>query len=314
MLNVKFEKGAWAPSYYGEFKCIAERCRHSCCIDWEICIDERTYEKYKQTDEIINTIEECADGPCFILSKDGRCPHLNGNGLCEIIIKHGEGYLSEICKNHPRFYNFMSNGRIEAGLGIVCEEACRLILENDKPFSLYKIEESYDDSLCEMKFDPLPQRECIISIIESDGDFDRKLTTLKRKFKISEPYTPNEWLDRFLSLEILDSAWERQLRSMSGRLFEKSYKDAQKYGKYYERLLTYFVYRHISVAENTENLCARLGFCILSAELIRSIFEWTEEHDLDTLIDIARRYSAEIEYSEDNTEELIFAFENNKSL
>ena len=24
------------PSYYKDFKCIADKCRHSCCIGWEI--------------------------------------------------------------------------------------------------------------------------------------------------------------------------------------------------------------------------------------------------------------------------------------
>ena len=28
-----------APDYYREFHCIADKCRHSCCIGWEIDID-----------------------------------------------------------------------------------------------------------------------------------------------------------------------------------------------------------------------------------------------------------------------------------
>ena len=36
----------FAPKYYGEFVCIADKCRHSCCIGWEIDIDDKTKNKY----------------------------------------------------------------------------------------------------------------------------------------------------------------------------------------------------------------------------------------------------------------------------
>ena len=35
------------PEYYKDFACIAGDCRHSCCIGWEIDIDEATAEKYR---------------------------------------------------------------------------------------------------------------------------------------------------------------------------------------------------------------------------------------------------------------------------
>ena len=34
------------PSYYKTFQCIADKCEHSCCIGWEIDIDEDSYEYY----------------------------------------------------------------------------------------------------------------------------------------------------------------------------------------------------------------------------------------------------------------------------
>ena len=36
-----------APDYYKDFVCIADRCNHSCCIGWEIDIDEDTREYYR---------------------------------------------------------------------------------------------------------------------------------------------------------------------------------------------------------------------------------------------------------------------------
>jgi lysine-N-methylase len=31
-----------APKYYLDFACIADRCKHSCCIGWEIDVDADT--------------------------------------------------------------------------------------------------------------------------------------------------------------------------------------------------------------------------------------------------------------------------------
>ncbi len=301
------EKGVFAPSYYKNFRCTASGCRHSCCVDWEIYIDDATYEKYKQQEDILGTVEQREDGVCFKLCENGRCPNLNGIGLCNIILAHGEDYLSEICRNHPRFYNRVGTGRLEAGLGIVCEEACRLVLENEEPFSLVKVEDSPQDAAKSSNFDALPQRERIISVVEAEGGWQEKLAALKEEFSLPEVFSPQLWLQRFLSLEILDEAWERDLNF--AKEGETAAQPADLSAKYYERLLTYFVYRHVSVAESDRNLRARLAFCILSVELLRFLLSQNPRADLAALLDLARRYSAEIEYSEDNLDELIFAFE-----
>ena len=39
------------PDYYNKFHCIADQCKDSCCIGWEIMIDPDSYEKYKREDE-----------------------------------------------------------------------------------------------------------------------------------------------------------------------------------------------------------------------------------------------------------------------
>ena len=100
------------PSYYKDFTCIAENCRHSCCIGWEIDIDEDSLAKYQALkggygSVIQESISSDPDGePHFRLGKDERCPHLNEQGLCRIILNLGEDHLCGICREHPRFYNF----------------------------------------------------------------------------------------------------------------------------------------------------------------------------------------------------------------
>lgn len=113
----------FAPNYYKKFKCIKGECKHSCCIGWEIDIDIETLEFYKTDSEIIKNIELC-DTPHFVLGKDERCPFLNKNNLCDIILKYGEQGLCQICNDHPRFVNEY-NSREEIGLGLTCEAAAR---------------------------------------------------------------------------------------------------------------------------------------------------------------------------------------------
>ncbi len=133
------------PDFYDEFKCIADKCTDSCCIGWEIDVDENAFEKYKKINtpfgekirsQIIKSEDE---SNCFSLCENERCPFLNESNLCDIIINCGEEYLCDICREHPRFYEWFV-GVTECGLGLCCEEVCRILLENDEPFSL--IEES----------------------------------------------------------------------------------------------------------------------------------------------------------------------------
>ena len=126
------------PDYYAQFSCIADRCRHNCCIGWEIDIDEDTLKKYScvtgELGQRLNSNISLDGGAHFVLSNE-RCPFLNELGLCDIITQIGNEYLCQICADHPRFRNFFDN-RVEIGLGLCCEEAARLILSNENKVKL----------------------------------------------------------------------------------------------------------------------------------------------------------------------------------
>ena len=62
----------YAPSYYKNFKCIAEKCTHNCCIGWEIDIDGQTLARYDALqgdlgDRIRRGIVRGEEGACFAL-------------------------------------------------------------------------------------------------------------------------------------------------------------------------------------------------------------------------------------------------------
>jgi lysine-N-methylase len=125
----------FAPEYASRFRCIADKCKNSCCVGWEIGIDEKTRKLYKQLDgrlgeKMAACLSEDQDGAVIRLGCDGRCPFLDSRGLCDIIKEKGEEWLSEICREHPRYYNLLSS-RAEWGIGLACEAAATLILECD---------------------------------------------------------------------------------------------------------------------------------------------------------------------------------------
>ena len=127
------------PNYYNKFKCIANKCKHSCCIGWEIDIDDATLEKYNGLKsgfaDILKSNIVYDETPHFKLDKHERCPFLNKQGLCDIIINEGEDMLCQICADHPRFRNYYDNVT-EIGLGLACEAAAELILTSKEKSTL----------------------------------------------------------------------------------------------------------------------------------------------------------------------------------
>ena len=127
------------PSYYKSFKCKAGLCSESCCLGWEIDIDGETLERYKSLqgelgEKIRKNTATRGDVSHFVM-KNRRCPLLNEENLCEIILSLGEGALCEICREHPRYYNTLS-GVTLGGVGMSCEAAAELIVGQENP-SLY---------------------------------------------------------------------------------------------------------------------------------------------------------------------------------
>lgn len=135
------------PSYYKDFTCTAGDCSDSCCIGWEIDIDQNALARFRHADEtsgthILEHIDTSREEPHFVLQPDGRCPFLNDNNLCDIYITLGEQALCDICTLHPRFIQTYGS-RTEYGLDLCCEEAARLILSQER-FTSYK--ESNDNT------------------------------------------------------------------------------------------------------------------------------------------------------------------------
>ena len=289
----------YAPGYYSKFKCTAEKCTHSCCVGWEIDVDSDTIEKYKALEDkkIADSID-ILPTPHFRLAEDERCPHLDQKGLCNIISRYGEEYLCDICKEHPRFYNRTAIG-VEVGLGMVCEEACRIILGSDDYDTLTQIGECEADPA--PSFDIIPHRERIFDILK-----DIFLYYTYKIHKISAVYDVQlstldggEWMNVLAELEYLIPS-HKELFSH----FRSDSAPSEDIVPMLERAFAYFVYRHVSSAEDEGELRARIGLCLFLERLLRSIVTST---DTD-VYDAARIISEEIEYSEENTKKILDIF------
>lgn len=131
------------PSYYNNFHCLGTQCKDNCCIGWEIDIDEQTLEKYRNIKGCMGKRLRCAiakhDSAHFILDEEKRCPFLNQDNLCDIILSIGEENLCTICAEHPRFNNWFGNLK-ETGIGLCCEEAVHLLFLSDEPIAFIEEE------------------------------------------------------------------------------------------------------------------------------------------------------------------------------
>lgn len=272
------------PDYYNDFKCIADKCQHNCCIGWEIDIDEDTLSLYDgiggEIGERLQRAIDLTDNPHFILEHE-RCPFLNKNGLCDIITKLGDGALCDICADHPRYRNYFDD-RCEMGLGLCCEEAARLVLSNTDKVKLIDIDTSETVTI-------YPEREKVLSILQ-----DRTMSFSERLASVKN-FEEKDYSALFYSLERLDAEWEKYI----GLLNAETDTTLSEWDTLFEQLAVYFVLRHTA-----ENLDEGILFSTFSVYIIQKICLAikTENGSLSfsEILDVCRMYSAEIEYSDEN--------------
>lgn len=131
-------------------------------------MDEESLPRFLSIPEIRAQLE-LGETPQIRLLPGERCPFLNEQGLCEMILRYGERMLCQICRDHPRFRNYWSD-RVEMGLGLVCEEAGRLILSRDTPMQLITLEDDGEaNELPEDEEELLELREKLLRGISAAG-------------------------------------------------------------------------------------------------------------------------------------------------
>lgn len=308
-------QGIVMPDYSIGFECIAGKCRHSCCVGWEIDIDDDTYEMYKTvTGPIGEKLQSCICPPSedepqahFVMAENERCPFLNSDNLCELILGLGEDSLSEICTEHPRFYKDFSD-HMEMGYGLCCEEAARMLFSHRDPIRLIGLPET--DDLRSKIFSLLQDRTKSLDA-RINGIFSLLSASAVSPVIPSVPSDFSHWGAFLGGLEQLDPAWGIELNKLKDSVL--SGEDLDAFEKYmekedrtfeYENILWYLIYRHLGEDPLDDEAALCIEFSVLSMKLIRYLgackYKETGAFSVEDQVERSRMFSSEIEYSDEN--------------
>ena len=284
------------PDFYDDFRCTAGACRHSCCIGWEIDVDADSLARYGRVKGALGRELRAnialEPTPHFRLAEGERCPFLRGDGLCRLILTLGEESLCDICALHPRFFNDYPD-REEAGLGLCCEEAARLLTAGTGHLRLLAESDGADTP------GPTPLlrlRGEIFTILADDGcPLTQRMQSAAALLDASlAAFHAAETAAFFLTLERLDPAWTALLETLAAagdRPLEPRLSALR-----YARVAEYLVYRHFACAQTRQAAAGRLQFCFHAVRLIAALEIYSGE--------ALRLFSAEIEYSDENVEKI----------
>ena len=323
------------PEFAARFKCKAGNCTDSCCVGWEIGIDEKTEELYENSHALRALVsgktDEADGGAVFKLLENGRCPFLNCHGLCDIISGFGEGAIPEICREHPRYYNRLSD-RLEWGVGLSCEEAARLITECHDIRREVGAQsggvDGCDDDECDVeleKFLTFTRGEAYKILYESELTLGERLAALLYyaegvdqaiengtfgEFYPSMPLNLGEKLDTgwgvgnfskilalFSDMDFMDGEFKKKLLETikSGAKLPALNADTDAY---ITRIAAYFLHRYFITALWDEAVTPKVKFAVISALSILALSKDTA--DKEEIIAVAKAYSKEMEYNEEN--------------
>ncbi|MGN1443410.1 MAG: flagellin lysine-N-methylase [Acutalibacteraceae bacterium] len=296
------------PDYYPDFQCKAGRCRHTCCAGWEIDIDEETYEFYKRIGGDFGkrlSASVSTDGtPHFILQgEDERCPMLNADGLCDLIIEYGEEALCQICADHPRFINDYPD-RTEIGLGLCCEAAGELILgKRDKVRLMILSDDGNAEPISERNRSIFELRNNLIGILQ-----DRRFSTRERMRKVlavcetEDNRSLKQLVDIFLRLERLDETWTDKLTGLDEADLQLLSNTDEHEQTILEQFAVYLAFRYSPCLGSEKAVLALSGTFRIFEALCAKKKRNSGTITLATAVENARLLSSEVEYSDENIE------------
>ncbi len=292
---------------FKDFKCIKGACKKSCCTLWQIEVDKKTLKKYKKVKgEFKSRIEGGINFHSSSLCVNkGRCAFLNSDNLCDIIINLGEEYLSEVCSVHPRFVNKFKN-YTEIGVGISCEEGARLLLTFEG-----EIKPTISPDIAKLKgFEKeiILFREKVLSILYETSPLEKRIIKILKLLGVSESDFISLPFDKLISsMEVLDENWKSKL----SHFYDISLSIENDCEREFTNLLVYFIYRHLITALDSLDLKSKTLFSLFSTLAIHNIYNNSKkvQKDIPLLMEIARDYSIEVEYSNENLFSLLDFFE-----
>ena len=175
-----------------------------------------------------------------------------------------------------------------------CPEAARIILGSADYAEMLEIGE-VDAEPYESDFDAKAERGEIYAMLgdASHGYFER-LAMIYQRYAI-DVGDDTSWLDALDGLEYLDTEHKDLFMNYSAASRPDGYEE------YLERFLAYLIYRHSTEANDREDFCARLSFCLFCERLLASLICSEGAKTKEEIERLSGIISEELEYSEDNT-------------
>lgn len=302
------------PTYYKNFKCIANDCTDTCCVDWQVIVDKDTACFYNTLNtefgEKIRSKMYCdQDNDVVFENENNRCPFLNSNNLCDIYINVGEEHLCHTCTMFPRFYETFGATK-EMGLSLSCPVANDLIL-NDTNFNF---DTDFNEDLPEIndldadEFMTLKSvRDKILSYIKTDAPLKVKLNTISSlAFTLKDVFV-NKDFDKLEDFQIKNienhlhfdftvlTRLEYLTQEGKETFFNLNFNLENKYNQKFNNILFYYIYRYLLKSVYTNDFSETLLFAVFSVEVISSLFNINGDLSV-----ASRLYSKEIEHSQNN--------------
>lgn len=131
------KQGVIKTDFYDSFQCVGGECPITCCQEWKIEVDEETFgcwnKKYLNDSDnlpISSYVNEVDGYGLMKLNQDKKCPFLNQDKLCDLVIKFGDEILSDTCATFPREIHQFEN-RTEYSLVSCCPIVIDLLNRED---------------------------------------------------------------------------------------------------------------------------------------------------------------------------------------
>lgn len=307
------------PSFYTEFKCIADRCPDSCCHEWEVQVDEASAARFRAMDgplgDDLRAVLYDEEGMTYLRNRDGRCPMWREDGLCRIQAERGHEALCQVCQQFPRLVHDYGD-YVEQALEMSCPEAARLILANPDYATVSQTlpggeSPEYDEldmeilratrsRAVEILLDrslTVPQSLAVLLMYGAAAqgmldageveDFDPD-AALEAAGAFARPGDVSELRDFFKDLEILTDRWQALLSQTPEA------GDWQEADRAFAR---YLVERYWLQAVSDLDLVCRVKFAVISCLMVRSL--------PGPRTFTAQLYSKEIENNDGNVEAIL---------
>lgn len=314
------------PDFYDAFRCTAGACAHNCCLGWEVDVDPDTAAFYEGLagalgDKLRRCLIVSPDGSrCFAMTGEGRCPFLDADNLCEIYSALGHDALCDICREHPRFYREFP-GRTECGLGLACEEVCRLLEKCDR-LPLVTVDDGEDEELTDRERDDADFydefcdfRADLLREIFDGGRLLRdtlgKALVMTADWSLEQPLAARPFEEiarRYAATEPIDRDWAERAARLARE--KRPPLPGEAYDAHYKKVFAYLLFRHLSRGFFDGRYAAVTRF---AAEAVLYLRLWdgatlrdTGELTVDDLCESVRRWSQQVEYSAENTDALTY--------